>query len=241
MTDADWLAAVAAAPDDRLVRLAYADWLDDRDDPRGELLRLDVDLASRADDDPASEAIRKRLAELVPGTDARWRAAVCRVAEPVAPDDFYAHHVCDCAGPELAFPKLFAPPGSGYHTPLRPPVGREEVARICVAVRACTRCCLRYAGEDPVVIQLLRNSSDWCDYTIPADAAEELRFLPAPDPRGVAYVAAAYEQLETAKRPDRFDPALTGMVLGCLSCVVLVFALWAIALVLHLLGRLFAD
>jgi uncharacterized protein (TIGR02996 family) len=39
--DHHFLAAIAADPHDRLPRLVYADWLDERDDPRGELVRLE--------------------------------------------------------------------------------------------------------------------------------------------------------------------------------------------------------
>lgn len=37
-----FLRAIAAAPDDDLPRLVYADWLDERGDPRAEYLRLEV-------------------------------------------------------------------------------------------------------------------------------------------------------------------------------------------------------
>lgn len=37
------LAAISAAPQDVLPRLVYADWLDERNDPRGEYLRLEVE------------------------------------------------------------------------------------------------------------------------------------------------------------------------------------------------------
>jgi uncharacterized protein (TIGR02996 family) len=43
MTDDDaFVAAVVNAPDDATVRLVYADWLEERGDPRAELLRLAV-------------------------------------------------------------------------------------------------------------------------------------------------------------------------------------------------------
>ena len=37
------MAAIEAAPQDLLPRLVYADWLDERNDPRGEYLRLEVE------------------------------------------------------------------------------------------------------------------------------------------------------------------------------------------------------
>lgn len=42
---AAFLAAVVAAPADDLPRLVYADWLDERGDPRGEFIRVQVELA----------------------------------------------------------------------------------------------------------------------------------------------------------------------------------------------------
>jgi uncharacterized protein (TIGR02996 family) len=38
--EAGFIAALLADPDDRTVLLVYADWLDERDDPRAEYLRL---------------------------------------------------------------------------------------------------------------------------------------------------------------------------------------------------------
>jgi len=38
--EAGFIAALLADPDERTVHLVYADWLDERDDPRGEYLRL---------------------------------------------------------------------------------------------------------------------------------------------------------------------------------------------------------
>lgn len=47
--------AVVASPDDDTVRLVYADWLDERGDPRGEFIRVQIALArvgSRVETDP---------------------------------------------------------------------------------------------------------------------------------------------------------------------------------------------
>jgi uncharacterized protein (TIGR02996 family) len=45
MTDeAGFLAAIAAAPRDTTVRMIYADWLEDRDDPRAELVRIEEEM-----------------------------------------------------------------------------------------------------------------------------------------------------------------------------------------------------
>jgi uncharacterized protein (TIGR02996 family) len=42
--DAGLFAALCAHPEDEPLRLVYADWLDERGDPRGEWLRLQVAL-----------------------------------------------------------------------------------------------------------------------------------------------------------------------------------------------------
>jgi uncharacterized protein (TIGR02996 family) len=38
------LAAIAAAPGDDVPRLVLADWLEERDDPLGEFIRLQIEL-----------------------------------------------------------------------------------------------------------------------------------------------------------------------------------------------------
>ena len=64
-----FLSAIMAAPDDHTLKLVYADWLDERDDPRAEILRLKVQVASLADGWPAA---RDRLAELEPTVPPTW-------------------------------------------------------------------------------------------------------------------------------------------------------------------------
>jgi uncharacterized protein (TIGR02996 family) len=48
--DLDFLRAVKAKPDDDGLRLIYADWLDERDDPRGQFLRLHLALKTLSPD-----------------------------------------------------------------------------------------------------------------------------------------------------------------------------------------------
>lgn len=45
-----FLAEIAASPDDDLPRLVYADWLEERGDPRGEFIRVQCELARHPDD-----------------------------------------------------------------------------------------------------------------------------------------------------------------------------------------------
>jgi len=44
MTDSDFLAAIIANPADDAPRLVYADWLEEHDDPRGEFIRVQIEL-----------------------------------------------------------------------------------------------------------------------------------------------------------------------------------------------------
>lgn len=58
--------AIQERPDDNSLRLVYADWLDERGDPRGEYLRLQVE----------SSRMRARLHELRQQLDSKWLATV---------------------------------------------------------------------------------------------------------------------------------------------------------------------
>lgn len=52
---AAFMRAILAAPDDDLPRLVYADWLDERGDPLGEFIRIQLAIAALADE-PHSDA-----------------------------------------------------------------------------------------------------------------------------------------------------------------------------------------
>jgi uncharacterized protein (TIGR02996 family) len=68
-----FLAAIKNDPDDDASRLVYADWLEEREDPRAEYLRLEVQL----------EKILPRLRELVPTLDKDWVHEVSRKVDLV--------------------------------------------------------------------------------------------------------------------------------------------------------------
>src|SRR5262245_52794332 len=79
-TDADFLRAFLESPDDDDLRLIFADWLDDHDDLRGELMRLQI-LVSRRDGDEKSirnkeQRLRDLLRHQVPGWVAPLRGRV---------------------------------------------------------------------------------------------------------------------------------------------------------------------
>ena len=77
MTDEDaLLGGIVATPGDRLRKLVYADYLDERDDPRGELVRLEdrlIDLPPAADEFWELKARRNQLRATAP---ADWLAAM---------------------------------------------------------------------------------------------------------------------------------------------------------------------
>jgi uncharacterized protein (TIGR02996 family) len=64
--EAGFIAALLAEPDDRTTLLVYADWLDDRNDPRAEYLRV------IATDKPS----KRRLAKLQAAFDTHWTGAI---------------------------------------------------------------------------------------------------------------------------------------------------------------------
>jgi uncharacterized protein (TIGR02996 family) len=73
MCDEDaFLRAIIERPDDDLPRLVYADYLDERDDPRGEFIRVECELARIAPDDPRRAALYRRDLELIRMYKDRW-------------------------------------------------------------------------------------------------------------------------------------------------------------------------
>jgi uncharacterized protein (TIGR02996 family) len=64
MTEDDFHEALRADPHDLVLRLVFADWLEERGDPRGELLRL-THLLTRPDDPPDRTALEERVRRLV--------------------------------------------------------------------------------------------------------------------------------------------------------------------------------
>ena len=86
--EASFLAAIHAAPHDPAPRLVYADWLEERGDPRAELLRVQCELVrtwSYADERPD---LGKRLQELRKQFDPDWVAEVRSCTTPPPRIDF---------------------------------------------------------------------------------------------------------------------------------------------------------
>src|SRR4051812_35277558 len=77
-----FLQAVLASPDDDILRLIYADWLQEHGNPRGEFIRVQSELARL----PEHEERRAELA-------AREQSLLqCHEAEWAAPVEPFAHH-----------------------------------------------------------------------------------------------------------------------------------------------------
>jgi uncharacterized protein (TIGR02996 family) len=67
-----FLDRVCADPDDDAPRLILADWLDERGDPRGEFIRVQVALARLPADDARAAGLRDREATLLARYHAQW-------------------------------------------------------------------------------------------------------------------------------------------------------------------------
>ena len=74
--EAAFLSVIQARPGDDLARLVYADWLDERDDPRGDFVRLHLALLAAAPDHPDRVAGEHELSFLRKGCDAAWLAVI---------------------------------------------------------------------------------------------------------------------------------------------------------------------
>jgi len=65
-------------PYDDAPRLVYADWLEERGDPRGEYLRLECELVGLKSGDALFEELGPRFLELRLGIDRNWLAEIGR-------------------------------------------------------------------------------------------------------------------------------------------------------------------
>jgi uncharacterized protein (TIGR02996 family) len=72
--DTGFLKAILASPADDVPRLVYADWLDDRGDPRGEYLRTELALARLSRRSRKAKDLRFRLQELPRSIKPSWLA-----------------------------------------------------------------------------------------------------------------------------------------------------------------------
>ena len=185
MSDAAFLAAIAADPSRELARLVYADWLDERGDPRGPVLRLEGRLFALPETSDEARELRRELGAVAAGVDVRWWAAVARVHAETGPafdsavrfplnvaGAFYTCGECmACDAPEQEAPELLAPLANDGNLRtyfVRQPETAAEIERACWAIRVCCAADLRYGGTDPKIIARLGNTAYTCDYLVAA-------------------------------------------------------------------------
>ena len=95
MPDEDgFLGAIKANPEDDLPRLVYADWLDERDDARGDFLRLHLALKAVGPDHIDRVSGEEELSVLRKGCDPTWLAVVEPSRSPSG--DRLGRYWCGC-------------------------------------------------------------------------------------------------------------------------------------------------
>src|SRR5262245_38736778 len=73
MTDHEaFLRGILQHPDDDAPRQVYADWLEERGDPRGEFIRVQCELARLPPDDPRWDALEQREFDLLRAHETEW-------------------------------------------------------------------------------------------------------------------------------------------------------------------------
>jgi uncharacterized protein (TIGR02996 family) len=94
-----FLRAIHASHADLLPRLVYADWLDERGDPRAEFLRLEARAAQLTPEHEDAQAVRRRLVELRAHLPPAWFALIGSYrATRTEPDPRRAEQVANVLG-----------------------------------------------------------------------------------------------------------------------------------------------
>ncbi len=76
--DVSFVLHIRANPDDETARLIYADYLEERGDPRGELIRVQCELARLGVEDPLLPELTAREEELLAAHAEDWLAPCAR-------------------------------------------------------------------------------------------------------------------------------------------------------------------
>src|SRR5262249_53469405 len=66
------LQAILENPEDQTIRLIYADWLEERGNPRGEFIRVQIQLRRMSQADPAYPELRLRELNLIQQHKEEW-------------------------------------------------------------------------------------------------------------------------------------------------------------------------
>lgn len=86
--DEAFLADIIAHPDDNNLRLIYADWLEERGDPRAAFLRTEAELLAPGNTRLNELRLRARLRQMRAKLDPAWLAAMDRTAIERCPIQF---------------------------------------------------------------------------------------------------------------------------------------------------------
>src|SRR5262245_59356213 len=79
--------AIAAEPDDLAAHAAYADWLMQQGDPRGEFIQVQLALEEPGRDATERERLKQREAELLGAHGSAWVGHWAALVEARGPDD----------------------------------------------------------------------------------------------------------------------------------------------------------
>src|SRR4051794_15905977 len=102
--DEPFLRAILADPDDRVSRLVYADWLDERADPRAEYLRLEARVRETPPGHADLSGLRRRLRELQAQLPSWWVAITGGLhATPTDPDPARVDAVAQALGRRVQY------------------------------------------------------------------------------------------------------------------------------------------
>jgi uncharacterized protein (TIGR02996 family) len=80
MDHVDFLQEIAALPEDDIPRLIYADWLEERGDPRAEFIRVQCELAAMDRDDERREELEYRERDLLFEHEDEWVGRIAKIA-----------------------------------------------------------------------------------------------------------------------------------------------------------------
>jgi uncharacterized protein (TIGR02996 family) len=95
LAEEGFLQAIQANPGDDVLRLVYADWLEERGDPRGDFIRLHCALMATAPDHPERVAGEHELSFLRKVLDSAWLAVIEPENAPPS-DDPIVGRACQC-------------------------------------------------------------------------------------------------------------------------------------------------
>src|SRR5262245_49558323 len=90
-SEARFVAALLEDPDDRVTPLVFADWLEERGNPRGEFLRVQTELAGWVPDLHRRTELQTRQRQLLADQEAEWLGPLRGVCDEVRWQDGMAH------------------------------------------------------------------------------------------------------------------------------------------------------